>query len=933
MSRAAAIATAGEQSRTGIHLLSCKGTVRDQQVHADRSHQKFLHASLLEKLSFIRRTPSVFMTWLLFSLVVALIGWGVLLANLKDTQLAVQARALKEASALARTHAERLSRSLDVMDQVARHARLEWQLANGELDLRKLREDGLFTAPLQYDVTLFNHDGVPVTSTSPNIWAAPVQDRDYFIALRDASGDPLSMSAPGAGTLGPPNVLNIARRLTDDSGLFAGVVLVSVANDFFTANYDPTVLGAHGLLGMLSDDHTVEVLRVGDRLLAPEQHAFRPTLRLPASNGSSRVAAQVFEDRRARYLGWHPVRGYDITALVGLDEADTLAQYYAGRHSAIWYATWATVALAVLAVLATVLSAELAWRKHRLGMAQATYRLATEEGSEGFYIVRPVRDRQGTVVDFTVLDCNQQGAEFFNVRPQELVGRSVSAFRGNVDTGMFIDCLLQATENGVYESEIEVPGNTALRLRWAHLKIIRSGENLAVRLRDVSEAKAHVAELKRRGNEDMLTGLPNRHWIQGFLPEALHRAQQENEHLALLFIDLDNFKKVNDTAGHAAGDELLKHAAQRLQEAVRPHDKVVRFGGDEFVVIVEDIAHRMDAAHVAERIGVAFRQSFRLSQGVHAVGTSIGIAMFPTDGADASTLLEKADIAMYSVKTSGKGGYQFYEAKFYNALRDRLDREVDLRRAIARDEFLMMYQPRVDILSGLTLSMEALVRWRHPTRGLLEPAEFIHMAEDTGMIIELGALVIEKVCAQIARWSEAGGTLVPVSINVSPQQFSGADVGSMLVAALGRHKVPPELIELEITESSVMDQDATVARTLSLLQKQGIKILVDDFGTGYSSLSQLHRLDFDVLKVDQAFTANIESSDEGMVFFTAIITMAHALGMRVVAEGVENLAQVRLLRSLDCDEVQGYYISEPLPAGDSQPVLPPCSFPTAYGSI
>jgi EAL domain-containing protein (putative c-di-GMP-specific phosphodiesterase class I) len=312
------------------------------------------------------------------------------------------------------------------------------------------------------------------------------------------------------------------------------------------------------------------------------------------------------------------------------------------------------------------------------------------------------------------------------------------------------------------------------------------------------------------------------------------------------------------------------------------------------------------------------------------VGTSIGIAMFPTDGDDAATLLEKADIAMYSVKTGGKSGYQFYEAKFYHALRDRLDRETELRRAIVRDELLMMYQPRVDILSGLTLSMEALVRWQHPARGLLEPGEFIPLAEETGLIVDLGALVIDKVCAQIARWSEAGGALVPVSINVSPQQFSNTDVGSVLASALARHKVAPEMIELEITESSVMDQDATVSRTLSLLQKQGIKILVDDFGTGYSSLSQLHRLDFDVLKVDQAFTANIETSAEGMVFFTAIVTMAHALGMRVVAEGVENLAQVKLLRTLQCDEVQGFYISRPLPPGDVQPVLPPRSFSTNY---
>ncbi|MET0962958.1 MAG: EAL domain-containing protein [Noviherbaspirillum sp.] len=896
-------------------------------MQADRLHHKALQASFFEKLKFVRRTPSVFMAWLLFSLAVALIGWGVLLANLKEARTAIETRALQEANALARTHADRLARSLAAIDQIIRHVRLEWELSGGRLDLKALREAGLFPPPSLYYVSLIDSNGMPVASTLEDFVPSYAGDREYFSVLRDAQSDSLSISPPIFGRLGRRNVLHMARRLNSADGAFAGVVLVSVSHAFFTANYDATVLGRHGLLGMVSNDHTTEVVRIGENQLPPELAAFQAIPRWSGASGSKRLGAEVFEDQRPRFFGWHAVPNYSMDAVIGLDEADTLAQYYAGRRSAIWYASWASAALALLTALAILLSAELAWRKYRLGLAQATYRLATEEGSEGFYIVQPMRDRHDAVTDFMIIDCNQPGAEFFNVRPQDLIGKSVSAFQDRLDTGMFIDYLREATENGIYEAEIDLQGNAALRLRWAHLKIIRSGENLAVRLRDVSQAKAHLAELKRRGDEDVLTGLPNRHWIQGFLPNALEHAHQQDERLALLFIDLDGFKKVNDTSGHAAGDELLRHAAHRLQEAVRPHDKVVRFGGDEFVVIIENIEHRMDAAHVAERIGAAFRQGFRLSQGVHQVGTSIGIAMFPTDGSDTSTLLEKADIAMYSVKTNGKGGYQFYEAKFYNALRERLDREAEIRRGIARREFLMVYQPRVDILSGLTLSMEALVRWQHPTKGLLEPAEFIALAEETGLIVELGALVIDEVCAQIARWSEHGGALVPVSINVSPQQFSNAEVGNVVASALTRHKVPPHLIELEITESSVMDQDSSVARTLSLLQKQGIKILVDDFGTGYSSLSQLHRLDFDVLKVDQTFTANIETSAEGVVFFTAIVTMAHALGLRVVAEGVENLAQVRLLRSLDCDEVQGFFISRPLPAGEVQPVLPPCSFP------
>jgi diguanylate cyclase (GGDEF)-like protein len=902
---------------------------RSQQLPITRVHQRALQASLLEKLNFVRRTPSIFMAWLLFSLAVALIGWGVLFANLKAARQAVESQALQEANALARTHADRLARSFNSIDQVTRHVRLEWRLAGGALNLEKLKDEGLFPSPSLYYVTLVDRDGMPVSSTAPNFLRIPLADREFFLAQRDAATDVLSISPPVFGPIARHNVLHVSRRLADADGAFRGIVLISVGIEFFTENYDATILGQRGLLGMVSDDAAIEVTRIGKNILPPELSAFSSAPQLFPASGSRLLAARAFEDRRSRFLGWHPVPGYNLTALVGLDEADTLAGYYAGRHAAIWYGTWASAALFFLTMTAIALSAELAWRNHRLGLAQATYRLATEEGSEGFYIVQPIRDHNGAVADFIVIDCNQQGAEFFSVRPGELIGKTLSSFRGDFDTGLFIGYLFQAMEAGVYESEIDVPANTPLRLRWAHLKIIRSGDNLAVRLRDISEAKAHVAELRRRGNEDVLTGLPNRHWIQAYLPQALRHAEERGESLALLFIDLDGFKKVNDTGGHGAGDELLKHAAMRLHEAIRPHDKVVRFGGDEFIIIIESIEHRIDAAHVADRVQHAFQQAFRLSQGVYSVGTSIGISLFPTDGSDASTLLEKADIAMYSVKTSGKGGYQFYEAKFYNALRERLDREADIRRAIACEEFIMVYQPRVDIVSGLTLSLEALVRWQHPTRGLLEPCEFIDLAEETGLIVGIGELVIDKVCAQLARWAEHGAGLVPVSVNVSPQQFSNADVGSIVASALARHHVAPQLLELEITESSVMGEESTVSRTLAQLQKQGIKILVDDFGTGYSSLSQLHRLDFDVLKVDQMFTAGIETSAEGKVFFTAIVTMAHALGMRVVAEGVENVAQIKLLRSLHCDEVQGFYISRPLPAGDVQPVLPRCAFPTA----
>ncbi|MET0857827.1 MAG: EAL domain-containing protein, partial [Telluria sp.] len=456
------------------------------------------------------------------------------------------------------------------------------------------------------------------------------------------------------------------------------------------------------------------------------------------------------------------------------------------------------------------------------------------------------------------------------------------------------------------------------RSRWMQLKAVRSDQKLAITLRDISESKAHVAALEHRGNHDALTGLPNRHWLQWYLPQAIGRAREHKQTLALLFIDLDGFKAANDTMGHAAGDELLRHAAHRLKEAVRPHDNVIRLGGDEFVVILENNLRVEDAAIVAERVIAAFKPKFKLIGGTAVLGTSIGISSFPKDGGDAASLLQNADVAMYSVKTSGKGSFRFFDPQFYEALRQELEFEQELRRAIENDEFIIHYQPRMDLASSRTTSMEALVRWMHPTRGLLEPMQFIGLAEKTGMIVRLGELVLGKVCGQLAQWAAREETVVPVSVNISSRQFNETDIARVFSGAMARHNIAANLLEIELTESSMMGGSSHVLESLSKIRGMGIKLLVDDFGTGYSSLAQLQMLDFDILKVDKAFTSRIEQTEQGKILFTAIITMAHALGMRVVAEGVETGNQLSILRALHCDEVQGYFISLPQAASEAQ---------------
>lgn len=629
-----------------------------------------------------------------------------------------------------------------------------------------------------------------------------------------------------------------------------------------------------------------------------------------------------FADGRSRYIGWQQLEGYPMIALAGLDEQEVLAPYFADRASTLRNATLASLALLVFAAIASLLSIRLAWRKHQLEQTQATYRMATEEGHEGFYIARPVYSKERRIIDFIALDCNSYGAKLLQLRRDTVLGKHFSALLPKADRDEFMARMLQAMELNFYEGEMQSAGDWSAGVQWLHLKMVRSNDELAITMRDISDSKAHVSELERRGNEDALTGLPNRHWIQRFLPQAVERAQTDRMKLALLFIDLDGFKAINDTLGHPVGDELLRYAAERLKEAVRPHDYVVRLGGDEFVVIVEQLADKSDVAHVAERVVTAFREKFRLSEGTHSVGTSIGISVYPDDGVDAHSLLQNADIAMYAVKASGKGHYRFYETKLYEALRSRVDREQELRHAIEHDELEVHYQPRIDISTGLVCSMEALVRWRHPERGQIEPHEFIGLAEETGLILGVGEMVMDKVCAQLAAWSRQERKVLPVSVNVSLRQLSHGNFIKMVMACLKRHKIPAHWLEIEITESTMMGDSHDVSEALSVLQKMGIKFLIDDFGTGYSSLSQLQKLDFDVLKVDRAFTAEVDKTEEGRVFFTAIITMAHALGMRVVAEGVENERQISILKRLQCDEVQGYYVAKPLPPALKQSEFP-----------
>ncbi|MBC7625087.1 MAG: EAL domain-containing protein [Aeromicrobium sp.] len=874
---------------------------------------------LLRTLRNSLKNWRIYGPWLVAGLLIWGTSWGVLLTALESDRRKAKSDGIAEAATLSRVYAGQVARTMDALDQTLLHVRYEWALANGALKLDTMAEEGLFPPVTTSYLAITDREGNVRTSTLPATGKLNLKDRPYFVVQMAATDDNLFVDKPTIGRVSKRRVFQFSRRLLDLNGDFDGVVVISLTPAYFTEHFDVATFGKHGYLGVVGEDNVIRTSRIGQIVLDESGQVWTETPQFSAPGGSAWFeGGRWFSDKRNRIVGWQKVPGYPLIAVTGLDEEVILASYWTARANTMRRALLTTLGFAVVVLGGMAFSLRLAWRKNQLDLIQTTYRMATEGSSEGFFILGALINPSGVIDDFEVVDCNQKGAEFCRQRREAIIGRRFSSLYREDTHERIMVALQQAAVDGAFEGELEFHRGDADSSRWIHMRALRSDSKLAITLRDISDTKAHVEELEYRGNHDALTGLPNRHWLQWYLPKAIEYAKENNSGIALLFVDLDGFKFVNDTMGHAAGDEILRHSAHRLQEAVRPHDNVVRIGGDEFVVILENNVLVADAGQVAARVLAAFKPKFKLMKGAHSIGASIGIGVFPRDGVDAATLLQNADMAMYSVKTSGKGDYRFYDLKFFDELRVRLEREAELRRAVENDEFIMYYQLRVDFLTNVATSFEALVRWEHPSRGLVEPREFIPLAEETGLILKLGEIVIDKVCSQLALWSKLGEVILPVSVNVSSRQFNETDISNIFSSAISRYQIDPKLLEIELTESSMMGSSPNITNSLAAIRKLGIKLLIDDFGTGYSSLAQLQLLDFDILKIDQAFTSRLDDNEQARVLFTAIITMAHALTMRVVAEGVENARQVDILRSLGCDEMQGFYISVPMPATDRQ---------------
>jgi diguanylate cyclase (GGDEF)-like protein/PAS domain S-box-containing protein len=543
-------------------------------------------------------------------------------------------------------------------------------------------------------------------------------------------------------------------------------------------------------------------------------------------------------------------------------------------------------------------------------------------------VIKSTRDAvMITDLDRRILSINPSFTEITGYTEAEALGQTPKLlYSHRHDDSFYRQMWTSIEEAGYWQGEIwNRRKNGELYPEWLTLSTVRDEKGEVVNyvgvFSDISQVKQVEEKLEHLAHYDALTDLPNRLLLQSRLKHAIEQARRDNRNLGVLFLDLDRFKHVNDSLGHPAGDELLQIVATRLRSRLREVDTLARVGGDEFLVLLESMADPNDAASVAQTLIALVKEPIYLKGGREVyVGASVGISIFPGDGNNAEQLIRNADTAMYQAKEGGRGAFHYYTEAMTRRVEHRLDLEARLRRALAQEELVLHYQPLISVSNNRCKGVEALVRWNDPDVGLVPPNQFIPLAEETGLILPLGEWVLRTACQQMKAWREGGLELETLAINLSPAQFKQANIHKRIAACLAESGLPPSCLELEITESAIMDQGADAVVKLSALKDLGVRIAIDDFGTGYSSLAYLKDFPIDKLKIDQSFVKDIPGNAAAAEIAAIIITMARTLKLESLAEGVEKQEQLLFLKSRGCDSCQGYLFSRPVPA-EALPVV------------
>ena len=521
-----------------------------------------------------------------------------------------------------------------------------------------------------------------------------------------------------------------------------------------------------------------------------------------------------------------------------------------------------------------------------------------------------VLEQDGTIADYHANNNND-----LYVSPEQFIGKKMIDVLPEKVAHKFQLHIEKATTQGKmvsFEYELNMP--EGINYYEARVRLLAKKSQMMVIIRDISEPHRSAELIRRQAHFDSLTALPNRFLSLDRLSQILMEVQKNHVKAAVFFLDLDDFKKVNDSLGHEVGDKLLIEAAHRLQQALKKNDTVGRLGGDEFIVLISSLDDESDALVIADRLLKAFRKPFKLEGRDLILTLSIGIAISPKDGTSASVLLRNADTAMYQAKALGRNTSSFFTPQMNVAMRRRFEIEEQMHGALERNEFELYYQPQIDVKTNTIIGAEALLRWHNIVLGEITPDEFIPIAEQTGLIAPIGVFVINQALRFLNEWQTVNNQQYTMAVNLSPRQFRDPELVNIIIHALNENTISNECLELEITEGVLMNSQASIHDALVQIDELGIKLSMDDFGTGYSSLSYLREYPFDVLKIDRSFIAGITDNKADCNLVKAAIAMSHSLEIKVVAEGVETKEQLDLLNELNCDIAQGFYLSKPLPA-------------------
>ena len=864
--------------------------------------------------SFFRRRWKLLLVWPVATTLAIAAIWHTEYSR-RDADLSMlKARSLREVETLSNAYAKQLVRTLEKLDELTALFQYSWEASGRTLKLEELAKRGILTKDHFASFLVIDAEGNNLTSTQANTSNVTFADRPYFVAHKASAGRDLAVSTPTIGRISKKEVIHVTRRITNNDGSFGGVVVVSVSNDFFTPLSNDSVFRTSGLQAVIGDDGAERVGLIGGRVYMPPLTAIKNTAACQLNGLPKLVAGTCFADGLSRYLGASSFGAYPFKGVVGLTERDVFKPFLAQQNERAAFLLIITAVLGAAGVFAMGMTIALRLRWDEAEEARSAYRQATDNGKEGFYLWRKLEAKDGSIRDFRIVDCNERGAEFYGMSKSALLGSTFLDLYGNSPhrnamvakyTNMYIQ--------GSGEEDYEIPPSSLIKCKWQHRRYLRTFDGLALTTSDITTQIEHQQEMARLVVEDNLTGLPNRRWLTQNLPAILEGARVAACGAAVLFLDIDDFKDVNDSRGHSIGDALLKAVAERLRQSVRPGDFVVRLGGDEFTLVMPSVGDGAQVEAFAQRVLHAIATPFEIADEQLSIGVSVGAALYPRDGEDTETLLKNADIAMYASKIT-KGTFTLFSAHLDEKKQMRISTERDIAAALKNDEFVLYYQPRFAPVSGVVVGMEALIRWHHPKRGLVMPNDFIPTAESSDLIVQIGSVVARKVAIQIQDWQKRGLVVVPISLNVSRRQFNQGRVQSLLEEILDSTGIDPGLIEVEVTESTMMGDTKHVGEQLVALANLGIKTHVDDFGTGYSSLAMLQEFSLDVLKIDRAFTNALGKTPESEILFKAVTTMGHALGMNVVAEGVETQEQLDLCILAGCDEVQGYFFSKPVDA-------------------